>query len=157
MTRIRSEAAIRRSPDEVFDFVTTPANWPRWHPSSIRVTGDAAHSLDVGERCTEEFVVAGRHGTCDWIVTERRPAAKWVIESRAAPGHATSGRATIAYEVEPAAGGTRFVRTLVYEMPNALLGILDALVIRRKIDRESAQAVSNLREVLEAAPAAAAR
>jgi uncharacterized protein YndB with AHSA1/START domain len=153
MTRIRSDATIGRSPDEVFDYVTTPANWPRWHPSSIRVTGDAGHSQDVGERCTEEFVVAGRHGVCEWVVLRRDAPAAWVIETHPAAG----GRATITYELAPSDGGTRFVRTLEYEMPNALLAILDALVIRRRIERESAQAVANLREILEAAPASAAR
>ncbi|MBV8298851.1 MAG: SRPBCC family protein [Candidatus Eremiobacteraeota bacterium] len=153
MTRISSEATIRRSADEVFDYVTTPANWPQWHPSSIRVTGDAGHSQDVGERCTEEFVVAGQHGVCEWVVLRRDAPSSWVIEARPEAG----GRATITYALTPdGGGGTRFTRTLEYEMPNALLAVLDALVIRRRIERESAQAVANLRAVLEAAPASAA-
>src|SRR4051812_35507286 len=34
---------LRGPIEEVFDFLTTPANWPRWHPSSLKVTGAADH------------------------------------------------------------------------------------------------------------------
>ena len=147
MTRIRSEVMVRRAPEDVYDFLTTPANWVKWHPSTIKVTGDAAHPLDVGETCTEEFVVAGRHGVTDWIVTRRERPSIWVIESRNSSG----GSATISYQVAPADGGTRFTRTLEYAMPNALLTLLDALVIRRRVERESQTAVTNLRDLLERA------
>ena len=142
MTLIRTDTAIRRDPQEVFDFVTTPANWPRWHPSSIRVSGDIDHPLVIGERCTEEFVVAGRRGVTDWIVVGSIPGRRWVIE-------ATEGRATITYELTPAEDGTRFVRTLQYTMPNLMLAVLDRLIIRRRIIAESAEALRRLRELLE--------
>jgi hypothetical protein len=60
MTRIASTAVIYRPPDVVFDYVTTPGNWPDWHPSSLGVTGATDHPLEVGEQCTEHFRVAGR-------------------------------------------------------------------------------------------------
>ena len=144
MTRIRSDATIRRSPDQVFDYVTTPANWPRWHPSSMRVTGDAGHSQDVGERCTEEFVVAGRHGTCLWTVRERIPDERWVIDTTTRGGYAR-----IEYRLAADGEGTQFTRTLSYRMPNALLGLLDVLYIRGRIERESALATTRLRERIE--------
>ena len=40
-TRIVTATEIARSPSDVFAYVTTPRNWPRWHPSSIAVGGDA--------------------------------------------------------------------------------------------------------------------
>ena len=56
MTRIQTRATIHRTPAEVFDYVATPANWNQWHPSTIAVTGDASHPLDV----LEERVPAAR-------------------------------------------------------------------------------------------------
>jgi len=141
MTRIRSAVAIRRTPDDVFDYVTTPASWPQWHPSSVAVTGDASHPLELGEQCTEEFVVAGRRGVTDWIVTRRERPTVWAIESRNSNG----GRATITYALAPAGDGTQFTRTLEYQMPNPLLALLDAIAIRRRVERESATALDNLR------------
>src|SRR5437867_6277649 len=50
MTQIATSIQIARPRDEVFAFVTTPGNWPKWHPSSLGVRGATDHSLAVGER-----------------------------------------------------------------------------------------------------------
>ncbi len=147
MTTITTVATIARPPAEVFDFVTTPANWPRWHPSSVRVTGDAGHPLRVGERCVEEYVVAGRRGSGEWTVIAWDPPRRWSIEANPPGG----GHATIVYELTAVGGGTRFTRTLYYRMPNAFLTLLNALLLRRRVERESAIAVNNLRLLLDPA------
>jgi uncharacterized protein YndB with AHSA1/START domain len=147
MSRIVSVTTIARPPSEVFDYVTTPRNWPAWHPSSLGVTGDAGHSLDVGERCTEQYIVAGRRGVTDWFVRERQPDRRWVIEAQPSGG----GSGTITYTLSPDGEGTRFEREFVYQMPNAVLAILDALVLRRRIEAESAEAMRRLKDRLEPA------
>jgi len=47
-TRIANEIVIARPPQQVYDYVTTPANWPRWHPSSLAVRGATDHPLVLG-------------------------------------------------------------------------------------------------------------
>lgn len=32
MSRIYTTIHIRRPVEQVFDYVTAPANWPKWHP-----------------------------------------------------------------------------------------------------------------------------
>ena len=49
MTRVVSTIRIRRDIADVFDFLTTPKNWPEWHPASISVAGPTDHSLTIGE------------------------------------------------------------------------------------------------------------
>ena len=39
MTRVTTTTEISRPVEEVFDYLTTPGNWPRWHPSSLAVSG----------------------------------------------------------------------------------------------------------------------
>jgi uncharacterized protein YndB with AHSA1/START domain len=151
VSRIRTVAAIARSPADVFDYVTTPGHWPEWHPSSLRVTGTVDRSMQVGETCTEEFVVAGRRGSCTWTAREREPDRRWVIDT-----DAQGGRATISYTLVPTSEGTSFERVLEYRMPNALLGLLDVLVLRRRVTRESEEATFRLKARLEAAPRQAA-
>jgi uncharacterized protein YndB with AHSA1/START domain len=68
MSRIDKTIHIRKPVEQVFEFVTTPVNWPRWHPSSLAVSGAMDHSLEVGEQVTEEFLVAGRRGRVVWRV-----------------------------------------------------------------------------------------
>ena len=145
VARVRTVTTIARRPAAVFDYVTTPRYWPRWHPSSLSVTGDTDHSLDVGERCSEQYNVAGRRGVTDWFVRERHPDTRWVIEAQPTRG----GSGTITYSLSPDGTGTRFERIFEYEMPNLFLGLLDALVFRRRIEAESLEAMRRLKAVLE--------
>jgi hypothetical protein len=49
----------------------------------------------------------------------------------------------------PHADGTTFERELVYTLPNLLLRLLDRLVLRRRIEAESAEALRRLKDLLE--------
>ena len=79
MTRIYTTATIACPLAALYDYVTTPAYWPEWHPSSLGVSDGAEHSLLLGERVTERFLVAGRRGSVVWTVTEREEPQRWVI------------------------------------------------------------------------------
>jgi hypothetical protein len=144
MAEIRTTQTIRRSPSAVFAYATVPGNWPDWHPSSLSVSGPTERSLQVGESCVEEFVVAGRRGSCRWTVRERIEDRRWVIETEM-----QGERATISYTLTPIAEGTCFERVLRYRMPNLLLAVFDVLVLRRRIEGESKEATRRLKERLE--------
>ncbi len=154
MTTIISTIDIPRPVEAVFEYVTTPGNWPKWHPSSEHVAGATDHSLGVGEQVTEDYVVAGRGGTVIWTVRERIAPTRWVIEGAITTG--SGGGGTITYTCIPRDGGTHFVREFVYRMPNLLYAVLDGLIIRRRIAAESDQALRQRREVLVGAPAPSA-
>lgn len=145
MTRIHSIIYIRKPIEHVFDYVTTPGNWPQWHPSSLDVHGATDHSLEPGETVMGEFRVAGRRGHVVWTVRHREAPRRWVIEGQVEGG----GTGTITYTLTPRADGTTFEREFVYSMPNALLALLDWLVIRRRIEAESAEALRRLKQALE--------
>jgi uncharacterized protein YndB with AHSA1/START domain len=145
MTRIYTTTQINASAERVFEYVTTPGNWPEWHPSSLGVSGATNHSLEPGERVTEEFRVAGRRGRVEWTVREREAPRRWVIDGEVEAG----GGGTIAYTLTPHAGTTTFEREFVYSMPNPLLRLLDRLVLRRRVEAESAEALRRLKEALE--------
>ena len=147
MSRVVSRATIARSPEEVFSYVTTPGHWPEWHPSSLGVTGATDHSLAVGEEVTESFLVAGRRGSAHWTVHEREEPRRWVIFGQVEGG----GTGTITYTLTPQDGGTAFEREFSYKMNNLLLALLDTLVLRRRIDAESTEALRRLTERLESA------
>lgn len=136
---------IARPTPEVFDFVTTPGNWPRWHPASLAVQGAIDHPLRVGEQVTEDFVVAGRRGRARWTVVESDAPRRWRIEGSGEQG----GRASITYVLAAAESGTRFERDMRYRMPNLLAALLDPLLTRARIDDESATALRQLKQVLE--------
>lgn len=154
MTRIVSVATIERPIGDVFDYVTTPGHWPQWHPSSLAVSGATDHSLAVGEQVTEEYRVAGRKGTVVWTVCEREAPRRWLIEGRIVSSHngGGGGSGTVAYTLTAAGdgNGTRFERVFTYPTPTLVIALLDALMIRRRIRAESAEAVRRLKALLEA-------
>jgi uncharacterized protein YndB with AHSA1/START domain len=145
MTRICSSIQIRQPIEQVFDFITTPGNWPQWHPASVSVGGNPDHSLLPGEAVTENISVAGHRGQVTWLVRERSAPRRWVINGTGKDG----GRATITYTLTRDPAGTNFDRELVYTMPNALLVILDWLIIRSRMKADSAEALQRLKRRLE--------
>jgi uncharacterized protein YndB with AHSA1/START domain len=146
-TRIASSIVIARPPDAVFDYVTTPANWPKWHPASAAVSGATDHSLAPGEKVTEDFVVAGRKGRVVWTVRKRDAPREWIIKGD------IDGReaGVITYALTRVAEGTRFDRELVYGSPNLLFAVLNRVSVRARVEAESTQAVQNLKRLLEEA------
>ena len=145
-TRIVNEVAIARPPQQVYDYVTTPGNWPRWHPSSVGVHGATDHSLAMGESVVEDFIVAGRHGSVTWTVVAREAPSRWSIDGKNVDSR---GGGTVTYTLRPEGGGTRFERVLTYHMPNLLAGILDHFGVRERVAAESAEAVARLKAALE--------
>lgn len=145
MPRLRHTIRIGRPIEQVFSYVTTPAHWPEWNPVSINVRDAIDHSLQVGEQVTEEFRAAGRRGSVIWTVRERQAPRRWMIHGETRLG----ADGSITYSLAPDGEGTRFERELAYELPNPLWRILDRLWIRRRLKRESADALSRLKAVLE--------
>ena len=150
-TRIENEAVIARTPQQVYDYVTTPANWPRWHPSSLAVRGATDHSLLPGESVVEDFIVAGNRGTVTWTVVAREAPVTWSIDGK---NVSSRGGGSVTYTLRPEGGGTRFTRVLTYHMPNLLAAILNDFGVRDRVAAESAEAVARLKAALESGPTA---
>ncbi|SAK90160.1 Polyketide cyclase / dehydrase and lipid transport [Caballeronia pedi] len=148
-TRIVSVVEIRRAPSVVFDFVTTPAHWPAWHPSSLSVQGKVDHPLDVGEQVVEAFRVAGRRGRVVWTVSDKAYPARWSIDG------VIDGRAagTVTYALTPEEKGTRFVREFTYRAPSLWFALVNRIVLKGMIQSESDEAVTRLKRLLESMPA----
>lgn len=131
-------------PDEAFDFVTTAGNWVRWHPSSIAVRGDTERPGQIGDVIEEDFRVAGRTGTVVWRVTECSPPRRWAIDG-VIVGRTMGGR--VSYTLTPTGSGTSFEREFAYPVPHRYLP-LDILIVRRRVQQESSEAVRNLAKLI---------
>ena len=112
-TRIYKTIAIDRPPTMVFDYVTTPRNWPAWHPSSLEVRGATNHSALPGGRIEEAFVVAGFQGQVEWTVLVRETPHRWGIDGALANG----GGGRISYTLSAESRGTRFERESLRSLP----------------------------------------
>jgi uncharacterized protein YndB with AHSA1/START domain len=71
---ITTTISIARTPDEVYDFVTTAANWPKFWPLTVRVEGVTDRPLHTGEQVTEHVWVGPWRGRFVWTAEEvQRP------------------------------------------------------------------------------------
>ena len=148
--RIRNVVDIRRPIDEVFQYVTTPGNWPRWHPSSLAVRGVVARSGREGDDVIEDYRVAGRRGRVTCTVVDSEPPVRWAIRGSAEQRWRGTVRYTLAPVAHPGGAATRFERELAYTPPSGWWAVLDSLLLRRRVRAESAEALRRLKVALEA-------
>ena len=144
MTHVLSRTCIRRSPMQIFDFATTPANWAQWLPSG-EVSGAVDHPLSAGEQVTQELLIDRRRSTVAWTVVECEPPRRWAIA-----GILNGlGHVVVSYEVTPRPDGTMFERDFAYAMPRGPYRLLDWLFIRPRVETHAALALQRLRNRLE--------
>jgi carbon monoxide dehydrogenase subunit G len=132
---------IERPPDEVFAFVTDPANYPRWQPSLVEVTPHARGPLRVGSEATEVRRFLGREMETTWTCVEHEPVRRSAIESADGP---VPFRGT--FQLEPHGRGTRFTWTVETWGAASRLG---GPLVGRATKRELEANASRLKELLE--------
>lgn len=148
-TRIENAIDIAAPAPQVFAYVATPANWPRWHPASRAVRGVVDRTPAVGEAVIETYEVAGRRDDAKWTTVELDAPRRWRFTARSQSG----GRAEIAYTLSPTSSGTRFRRELYYQGPNLAFALVNALTLKAVMERDSAVALTNVKRDMEAAGA----
>jgi uncharacterized protein YndB with AHSA1/START domain len=125
-SRVVSTIRIHREIADVFDFFTTPGNWPRWHPASISVAGATDHSLEVREEVTEEIRAGSRKARAVWRVNARDAPHLWRIEGTPASAAGDAG-VTITYRLRMDGRDTVFERDMQYQFNRRWLALLDPL------------------------------
>jgi len=147
-TRVVNDVDIAASPERVFAYVSAPVNWPRWHPQSRAVSGVVDRTPQPGEKTIEDFEIAGRRGRATWTSVAVDAPRRWEFEGSGEGG----GGAHIVYALSPIVNGTHFQRELTYRGPNLLFALVNALQLRKIIERDSAEAVRRLKQTVEALP-----
>lgn len=115
-----SETAFTQSPEQVYDFVSNPANWPKTYPGSMSIHGLPDRlPLQVGDVWSE----GGQHGgVYTWHLAMAVRPRLWVFNSVGRLGHdgegngGMEGRITVEYHfLDPGNGATLFRRTMTIE------------------------------------------
>jgi len=110
---------------------------PRIGPHGSSVSGSVGHSLLIGQQGTEEFVAGGRHGSRVWQVNDGRFFIHSAGSRRNHLRLSAQGETTI------------FERELTYLTSGLWFWVLDFLLMRRRMNRESRIALEQLKERLE--------
>ena len=142
MTRMQHQIDIAANPIAVLAYAGTVTRWPQWHPSSLKVDAQDG-ALHAGSRFEEDIRAGGREGHLHWVVEEYLPGRRWSARARGDNGLSL----VLTYECEAEGDGTRFVRTLDYQFSGLGMRIANRLLLKRRIDRESAASLQALREM----------
>lgn len=138
---IESETVFARPPEQIYDFVSNPANWGRTYKGSGGVHNNIQLDLPLkfGDKWTEPLPLAENTYVATWtLITAIRPR-KWVFQQvdgigAHAEGKGTSpgvpGTTTISYmfESEAGQGKTLFTRRIEYDLPKGVDIAPDLLV-----------------------------
>ncbi|MCU1752108.1 sterol desaturase/SRPBCC family protein [Pseudomonas sp. 6D_7.1_Bac1] len=144
MTRLQHQVDIARDPIAVLAYASTATRWPEWHPSSLKVDGQPG-SLHAGARFEEDIHAGGRAGHLSWEVNEYLPGRRW--SARALGDHGLE--LLLTYECASEGDGTRFVRTLEYRFSGLLMRLVNQLLLKRRIEHESAASMLALRDMVQ--------
>lgn len=118
-----SETAFSQSAEEIYDFVTNPANWVKTYPGSAHIGGLPTElPLKVGDTWTEAGPAGDRIFT--WHLAIAMRPRMFVFNSVGRLGHDSDGnggmdgRMTIQYHfTRPGENITLFTRTMTIEAP----------------------------------------
>ncbi|MDN3223144.1 SRPBCC family protein [Pseudomonas nunensis] len=144
MTRMQHQIEIAGNPIAVLAYASTVTRWPEWHPSSLKVDGQAG-PLHAGSRFEEDIRAGGRDGHLSWEVEEYLPGRRWSAQARGDHGLSL----VVTYECEAYGNSTRFVRTLDYQFSGLGMRIANQLLLKRRIEHESAASMLALREMAQ--------
>src|SRR5438132_299545 len=104
--RFVQSIVLAAPPDQVFDFVTNPSQWYRWHPATRSVRDVPPRPLGLHETMVEHIRAGGRSFEAVWTVVACERPSLWQIET--ATPH---GASVITYHLEPLGSGCRFERS----------------------------------------------
>ncbi|MCD2197477.1 SRPBCC family protein [Actinomycetospora endophytica] len=108
-----SETTFRQSPEELYDFVTDPRNWPKTYPGSAGIEGIESVPLQVGDVWSEAGKLEDLECRFTWrLVTAERP---WRFEFRSV--------GLLAHDPDDHSGGFEGITTISYTFTRSGEGV----------------------------------
>jgi uncharacterized membrane protein len=142
MIRVSDSIVINAPRESVFEYVTDPAKMAEWMPYVMEVE----NIVGGGDGQQYEWTTKGLgillYG--EVVVVEHVPNELSVHQSIGAV------HSTTTFHTEPAGAATRFMLEIVYEVPFPMLGKLAENVLARRGARAIANALIEVKELLEA-------
>ncbi|MGH9196328.1 MAG: SRPBCC family protein [Acidimicrobiia bacterium] len=143
MITAEDSSVIERPIEQVFAFLSEPANEPKWHTDVIEASL-LAPPMHANSEVRMKFKFMGvREATME--VADYEPNQRIRLETKV--GVMKGLKPTLTYLVEPASGGTRFTRRLEVK-PEGLASLMTPMM-KVMVKKNNAQFVMNLKKFLE--------
>jgi uncharacterized membrane protein len=141
---VKETIEIKRSPQEVFNYVADVHNYPAWMAHVLEVRTDTSPPRQQSERFTVAIKSVGRRFVTPYERTSDEAHRRYT--DRAVGGPIPNQRWHTVFEEVP--GGTRLTRTVDAE-PDGLLKLLESLQ-KRAVERQLRKDLLTVKDVLEA-------
>ena len=146
MMEIKRRVQIDLEAPAVFALLADLHRRPDWVTTTVRTYGVPRGPLRGGQRFMQTMRVAGREMESEWRVVQVEPQRSLVYEV-VCPG---GGHLSMAQTIISSGESSRVEIAVRYELPpNLLGGPLREEYIGRRIEREVAVSLHNLRDLLE--------
>jgi len=142
---VTSVIAIARPASEVFEYVSTPASWARWHHATRPVREVSEQPLGLGQTVLEHVGMSGRRFQGRWTVCACEPHKRWAIAT-----DTPHGVARITYLISAEGTGCRLERRLQFRSKHWLWRLFDANLSRWMLEQQASRALRRLKALLEA-------
>ncbi len=126
--------------EDILDYVTNPNSWPEWIAASHHIESPD-RPLGEGDTFHERWHTRTGEAELHWVVTARDHPRSWTAET----GTNFIGKIVVRYDIETAAGGHRFTRTVIN--PARPKPPTDDMV--RRIDEEAEISLGNIKANVE--------
>ncbi|HJZ72452.1 MAG TPA: SRPBCC family protein [Vicinamibacterales bacterium] len=156
MPEIVVDVVVRAPADVVFQFATTPRNWPKFWPVTLGVTGSVDQSPHIGARWTEKVRLWFWTGDFFWHAVATSPPRSFEMHCTT-KGFGLLGRLAgrttgqIRYELREHEGRTTLKRVLHYQEARLLGRLLDVLITRWFLTMVARRALANLATIFDRA------
>ena len=143
MARIEFTTEVKRPVEEVFAYLTDPANLPEWQSGAIEGRMETLAPLAVGSRLVEVRKFLGRKLESTLEVTEYEPSRRFAFKvvSGPVPFH-------VEHTLEPSNGGTRL--SVVGEGESGGFFKLAEPLVIKAVERQTKSDFETLKDLLEA-------
>ena len=146
MTRIERAIEIDAPPERVFELLTDLDRLQEWATIAGDTDNPPAKPLAQGATWKHKVKVAGVELEGDWKVVAIDAPRLVEYEATRSEG----GWLKMRQRVGPANGGSRVELEVEYELPWGALGqAVDKLLVERRNEREAAESLENLKNILE--------
>lgn len=148
MIRHDYELLVNKSPATAFALLADVGRTPAWLSRCVEISRQSGGPLQVGEPLTYRYKEGSRIGTMEGAPAVVEPERKLVF---AYADEMT--RVRVAFELEPAGGGTKIHHWIEIDPLNFLMKLLQPL-IRGAVKKQTAKDMATLKQVVEAEPGA---
>jgi uncharacterized protein YndB with AHSA1/START domain len=146
MSSITGSVRIRRTPEDVFDYVADPARRPEWQDAVQRIDIEHRTGEGRGTRVRETRRVQGRLMTASWEVTDYERGHRYGFRGVSGPV-----RPIVNMTLAPYDGGTQTQVEVEIDFETSGIGRLFGAVARRSARHDVAADGEHLKQQLESA------